>query len=86
MSLRNSSYNMATPLSTRTMEEQQSVIRFLWSESVKPSEMYRRIKVQYKDRCLSQGRVYEWVDFKTEDKASVMKTGVGGQLVWQLRQ
>jgi len=29
---------------------------------VKPSEIYRRMKVQYGDSCLSQGRVYEWVE------------------------
>jgi hypothetical protein len=51
---------MAAPLSTCTVEEQQSIIRFLWSEGVKP-EMYRRMKVQYGD-SLSQGRVYEWVE------------------------
>jgi transposase len=61
MSLRNSSYNMATPMPTCTEEEQRSIIRFLWSEGVKPSEIYGRMKVQYGDRCLSQGRVYEWV-------------------------
>jgi len=44
------------------VEEQRSVIRFLWSEGAKPSEIYRRIKVQYGDICLSQGRVYEWVE------------------------
>jgi transposase len=43
-------------------EEQRSVIRFLWSECVKPSEIYRRMKVQSGDSCLSQGRVYEWVE------------------------
>jgi len=53
---------MAAPLSTCTVEEQRSVIRFLWSEGVKPSEIYRRMKVQYGDSCLSQGRVYEWVE------------------------
>jgi transposase len=62
MSLRNTSYNMAVPLSTCTVEEQRSVIRFLWSEGAKPSEIYRRMKVQYGDSCLSQGRVYEWVE------------------------
>jgi hypothetical protein len=35
---------------------------FLWSEAVKPSEIYRRMKFQYGDSCLSQGRVYEWVE------------------------
>jgi len=29
---------------------------------VKPSELYRRMKIQYVDSCLSQGRVYEWVE------------------------
>ena len=51
---------MAAPLSTCTVEEQQIVIRFLWSEGVEPSEMYRIMKVQYGDSCLCQGRVYEW--------------------------
>jgi hypothetical protein len=87
MSLRNSSYNMAAPISSCTVEEQRSVIRFLWSEGVKPSEIYRRMKVQYGDSCLSQGRVYEWVErFQTDDKTSVMNTGEGDQLAWQLRQ
>jgi len=60
LSLRSRPYNMAAPLSTCTMEEQRSVIHFLWSEGVKPSEIYRRMKVQYGD-SFSQGRVYEWV-------------------------
>ena len=53
---------MAAPLSTCTLEEQRSVIRFLWLEGVKHSEIYRRMKVQYGDSCLSLGRVYEWVE------------------------
>jgi hypothetical protein len=54
MSLRNSSYNMAAPLSACTVEEQRSVIRFLWSGVVKHSEIYSKMKVQYGDSCLSQ--------------------------------
>jgi len=53
---------MAAPLSTCTVEEQQSVISFLWSEGVKHSEIYRRMTVQYGDSCLSQRTVYEWVE------------------------
>jgi transposase len=44
------------------MEGQLGVIRFSWSDGVKPSKIYRRMKVQYGDSCLSQGRVYEWVE------------------------
>jgi len=29
---------------------------------MKPSDIYRRMKVQYGDSCLSQGRVHEWVE------------------------
>jgi len=75
---------MDAPLSTRILEEQRSVIRFLWSEGMKPSEIYRRMKVQCGDNCLSQGRVCEWVE--TDDKMSVINIGVGDQLVWQVRQ
>jgi len=53
---------MAAPLATCTVEEQRSVIRFLCSEGVKPSEIYRIMKAQYGDSCLSQRRVYEWVE------------------------
>jgi hypothetical protein len=33
-----------------------------WSEGMKHSEIYRTMKVHYGDCCLSQGRVYEWVE------------------------
>ena len=51
---------MAAPLETCTREEQRSVIRFLRSEGVKPIEIYRRMKFQYSDACLSPQQVYEW--------------------------
>ena len=73
MSLHNSSYNMAAPLSTCTLEEQQSIIRFLWSESVKSSEIYRRMKVQYGDSCLSQERVCEWVERQDSDEHRIVR-------------
>jgi hypothetical protein len=36
------------------VEEQRSDIRFLWSGVVKHSQIYRKMKVQYGDSCLSQ--------------------------------
>jgi len=50
---------MAAPLSNCTVEEQRSVIRFLWSGGVKPSEIYRRMKVQYGAIGLSLVWTYE---------------------------
>jgi len=35
---------------------------YFWSEGVKTSDIYRRMKVQYGDSCLSQGKVYECVE------------------------
>jgi len=51
---------MAAPLATSTKEEQRSVIRFLRSGGVKPTEIHRRMEVQYGDACLSLQQVYEW--------------------------
>ena len=54
------SIKMAAPLETCTSEERRSIIRFLRSEGVKRIEIFRRMKVQYGDACLSQQQVYEW--------------------------
>ena len=44
---------MAAPLSAGTVEKQRSYIHLLWSEGVKPSEIYRTMKVQYGDSCVN---------------------------------
>ena len=51
---------MAAPLETCTKEEQRSAIRLLGSDGVNPSEIHRRMKVQYGDACLSLQQVYDW--------------------------
>ena len=56
---RSSIVKMAAPLATCTKVEQRSVIRFLSNERVKPIEIYRRMKVQYGDACLSLQQVHE---------------------------
>ena len=50
---------MAAPITTCTIEEQRSVIRFLSSEGLKCIEIHRRMKVQYGDACQSLQQVYE---------------------------
>ena len=44
-----------------TKEEQRGVVRFLWSEGVKPVEIHRRMLAQYTQSTMSQRKVYEWV-------------------------
>ena len=51
---------MVAPLEASTRDEQRSVIRFLGSEGVNPSEIHRRLKMQYDDACLSLQQVYDW--------------------------
>ena len=51
---------MAAPLEVCTREEQRSVICFLGSEGVNPSEIHRTMKMQYGDAGLSLQQVYDW--------------------------
>ena len=51
---------MVAPLEVSTKEEQHSVIHFLGSEDVYPSEIHHRMKMQYGDACLSLQEVYDW--------------------------
>jgi len=53
----------------------------LWSEGVKPSEIYRRMKVRYGDSCLSQGRVYEWMERFQNGRQNVSDEHRSGRLV-----
>jgi transposase len=72
---------MAAPMSVCTVEEQRSVIRCLWSGGVKPSEIYRGMKVQYGDSCLSQGGVYEWVERFKNGRQNVSNERLSGRPV-----
>jgi hypothetical protein len=47
---------MADPL-IECAKERQSVIRFLWSESVKTGDIYGTVMVQYADNCVGQREV-----------------------------
>jgi len=58
---------MAAPFATCTKEEQRSVNRFLSSEGVKPTEIRRRMKVQYGDACLSLQQVVR-VDWEVYER------------------
>jgi len=42
-----------------TIEEQRSVVQFLWAEGVKLVKIYRRMLAQYGQSTMSQRKVYE---------------------------
>ena len=48
---------MAALLLNCTAVEQRAVIRFLWSEGIKTSEIYRRMLAQYGDHGMAQKNV-----------------------------
>ena len=51
---------MAAPLEACIREDQRSVIHLLGSDGVNPSEIHRRMKMQYADACLSLQQVHDW--------------------------
>jgi hypothetical protein len=53
---------MEAPLSECTISEERAVVRFLWTEGIKPSEIHRRMLAQYGDKYIGQRKVYEWVE------------------------
>ena len=45
-----------------TKQEQRRVVRFLFSEGVKPIEIQSGMRLQYGDRCMRRTQVYEWTE------------------------
>jgi len=64
---------MTVPLQQCTKQEQRSVVRFLFSEGVKPIEIHRRMRIQYGDNCMSRTQVYEWIE-KFKNGVSIVET------------
>jgi hypothetical protein len=50
---------MVAPLSDCTIEEQRAVVRFLWAEGVKSTEIHRQMLAQYGGRTMHQRKIYE---------------------------
>jgi len=48
---------MVPPLQDCTIEEQRGVVRFLWTEGVKPVEIHRRMLAQYGQSTMSEQTV-----------------------------
>jgi hypothetical protein len=63
---------MAALLENCTREKQRSVIKFLQSEGVKPWEIHRRMIQQYGGSCMSERKVYQWVERFQEGQTSVV--------------
>jgi hypothetical protein len=61
---------MAAPLLQCTQEELCAVIRLLWSPGV--AEIHRRMLLQYGDNCLTQRRVYEWLEVLKNSRIRVV--------------
>jgi len=70
---------MDAPLQDFTIEEQRGVVRFLWTEGVKPVEIHRRILAQYGQRTMRQRKIYEWVEMFKSVRTRVTDEGRSGR-------
>jgi len=66
---------MGAPLQDRNIEEQRGVLRFLWTEGVKPVEIHRRMLAQYGQSTMSQRKVYECVESFKSGRTRVTDEG-----------
>jgi hypothetical protein len=62
---------MAAPLSDCTIEEQHTVVRFLWAAGVKYAEIHRRMLAQYVACTMHQHKIYECIECFKEGKTSI---------------
>jgi hypothetical protein len=60
---------------TTSAKEERSVIRFLWAEGVKTTELYEWIAIECSDNCISQRKVFEGVK-KSQRRAEECWSGV----------
>ena len=70
---------MSARLSVCTKAEQRSVIRFLWAEGVKGTEIHARLCTQYGDNALPRQSVYEWIEIFINGGTSVMDAERSGR-------
>jgi hypothetical protein len=66
---------LEAPLPECTSSEQRAVIRFLWAEGIKPSEIHRRMLVQYVISVLDKEKfVNGQKGLKMEERMSLVTT------------
>lgn len=53
---------MVSSLEDCALEEQQAVIRFLFIERTKPSEIYSGMLKHYGKSCMNCANYYRWID------------------------
>jgi hypothetical protein len=63
--------SIAAPLRDCTIEEQHTVVCFLWAEGVKSAEIHPRMLAQYGARTMHQRKIYEWIERFKEGRTSV---------------
>jgi len=75
----NEGENMDPPLQDCTIEEQRGVVRFVWTEGVRPVEIHRLMLAQYGQSTVSQRKVYEWVEMFKSGRTRVTDEGRSGR-------
>jgi hypothetical protein len=62
---------MAAPVGDCTIEEQRTVVCFLWAEGVKSAEIHCRMLPQYGALTMHQRKIYESIERFKEGRTSV---------------
>jgi len=62
-----------------TIEEQRSVVWFLWAEGAKPVEIHRRMLAQYGQSTMSHRKLCEWVERFKSGRTHVTDEGRSGR-------
>jgi len=75
----NEGENTDAHLQDCTIEEQCSVVRFLWAEGVKPVKIHRGMLARYGQSTTSQRKVYEWVESFKSCRTRVTDEGRSGR-------
>jgi len=70
---------MDPPLQDCTIEQQRSLVRFVWAEGAKHVEIHRRMLAQYGQSTMSQRKVYEWVERFKSGRTRITDEGRSGR-------
>lgn len=72
---------MVIPLSDCNIEEQRTIVRFLWVEAGKHKKIHHRVLAQYGTHSMNQQKVYGWVERFEAGRTSVTDVSRSGRSI-----
>jgi hypothetical protein len=72
---------MATVLEECTIEEQRSVVRFLWANGHNVKDIHKDIFSVYGEKCLPRKEVHKWIEKLSQGRLKVADVALPGRHV-----